>query len=654
MPVDIGPRIGIDGEAEYRRQLNNIIQQSRTLASEMRAVTSAFDDGDRSEEALAAQTEVLNRQIENQRQRLEQLQYGLSRATDLYGEADSRTQRWQQAVNNATTEMNRMERQLDNLSTAADDAADSISDMDDTTSTFSDMLSAGAIIEGVKSIVSTISDISESAMEYRNIMASLEVSSNAAGYTAEQTADTFSKLYGVLGDEQATATTIANLQAIGLSQGDLTRLTEGAIGAWARYGDSIPIDSLSEAINETIQTGTVTGAFADVLNWAGTSEDAFNEALQGANTSAERANIVLQELSRQGLMEAGAAWQQNNADIVATNQATNEMNESFARISEMATPVIAELKSAVADLLSGILDMIENKDPWLSVIIGAATAFGTLAVALNIGKMIDSVKTSILALNAALSANPIALVVAAIAGLVAAIVYLWNTNEGFRNFVISAFNTIKQAALDLANAIKNFFTVTIPGAFNTAKNKAIEIKNNIMTTFNNLKNGIRNTVSNIKNAIVSGIGEAIEFIKGLPAKAVGWGKDFINGLADGIIDAAKGLVEKVKNIAGDIASFLHFSRPDRGPLRDYESWMPDMIDGMVAGIEANAHRLQNAVAGMAGGMTLNTAGAIGQAGGGNQFSIVVNPAPGMDEEQLANLVMQKMEHMVRQREGVWA
>lgn len=654
MPVDIGPRIGIDGEAEYRRQLNNIIQQSRTLASEMRAVTSAFDDGDRSEEALAAQTEVLNRQIENQRQRLEQLQYGLSRATDLYGEADSRTQRWQQAVNNATTEMNRMERQLDNLSTAADDAADSISDMDDTTSTFSDMLSAGAIIEGVKSIVSTISDISESAMEYRNIMASLEVSSNAAGYTAEQTANTFSKLYGVLGDEQATATTIANLQAIGLSQGDLTRLTEGAIGAWARYGDSIPIDSLSEAINETIQTGTVTGAFADVLNWAGTSEDAFNEALQGANTSAERANIVLQELSRQGLMEAGAAWQQNNADIVATNQATNEMNESFARISEMVTPVIAELKLAVADLLSGILDMIENKDPWLSVIIGAATAFGTLAVALNIGRMIDSVKTSILALNAALSANPIALVVAAIAGLVAAIVYLWNTNEGFRNFVISAFNTIKQAALDLANAIKNFFTVTIPGAFNTAKNKAIEIKNNIMTTFNNLKNGIRNTVSNIKNAIVSGIGEAIEFIKGLPAKAVGWGKDFINGLADGIIDAAKGLVEKVKNIAGDIASYIHFSRPDRGPLRDYESWMPDMIDGMVAGIEANAHRLQNAVAGMAGGMTLNTAGAIGQAGGGNQFSIVVNPAPGMNEEQLANLVMQKMEHMVRQREGVWA
>lgn len=654
MAVDIGPRIGIDGEAEYRRQLNNIIQQSRTLASEMRAVTSAFDDGDRSEEALAAQTEVLNRQIENQRQRLEQLQYGLSRATDLYGEADSRTQRWQQAVNNATAEMNRMERQLDNLSTAADDAADSISDMDDTTSTFSDMLSAGAIIEGVKSIVSTISDISESAMEYRKIMASLEVSSESAGYTAEQTADTFSKLYGVLGDEQATATTIANLQAIGLSQGDLTRLTEGAIGAWARYGDSIPIDSLAEAINETIQTGTVTGSFADVLNWAGTSEDAFNEALQGANSSAERANIVLQELSRQGLMEAGTAWQQNNADIVATNQATNEMNESFARISEMATPVIAELKSAVADLLSGILDMIENKDPWLSVIIGAATAFGTLAVALNIGKMIDSVKTSILALNAALSANPIALVVAAIAGLIAAIVYLWNTNESFRNFVISAFNIIKQAALDLANAIKNFFTVTIPGAFNIAKNKAIEIKNGIMTTFNNLKNGIKNTVSNIKNAIIDGISAAVDFIKGLPAQAVGWGKDFINGLADGIVSAAQGLVEKVKNIAGDIASFLHFSRPDRGPLRDYETWMPDMIDGMIAGIEANAHRLQNAVAGMAGGMALNTAGAIGQAGGGNQFSIVVNPASGMDEEQLANLVMRKMEHMVRQREGVWA
>ena len=140
--------------------------------------------------------------MENKRQRLEQLQDGLSRATDLYGEADSRTQRWQQAVNNATTEMNRMERQLDNLSTAADDAADSISDMDDTTSTFSDMLSAGVLFEGVKSIVSTIPDHSDSALHYRQIIASLQEFTDTAGHQSEQTANTINKTDGMLGPAQ--------------------------------------------------------------------------------------------------------------------------------------------------------------------------------------------------------------------------------------------------------------------------------------------------------------------------------------------------------------------------------------------------------------------------------------------------------------------
>ena len=77
MAVDIGPRIGIDGEKEFRQNLANINQQLRTLGSEMQAVTSQFDANDRSQEALAAQTNVLNRQIDAQQQKLQQLQHGL-------------------------------------------------------------------------------------------------------------------------------------------------------------------------------------------------------------------------------------------------------------------------------------------------------------------------------------------------------------------------------------------------------------------------------------------------------------------------------------------------------------------------------------------------------------------------------------------------
>lgn len=190
-------------------------------------------------------------------------------------------------------------------------------------------------------------------------MGTLEVSSEAAGYTAEQTAQTYERLYSVLGDNQTAATTVANLQAIGLSQEDLMLVTDSAIGAWARYGDSIPIDGLAESINETIQAGQVTGTFADVLNWAGTSEDDFNVKLANANGTTERANIVLQELTRQGLAEAGQAWIDTNDDIVATNESQAKFEEAQAKLGEKLTPVktfLTELAVGGFDILSGSID----------------------------------------------------------------------------------------------------------------------------------------------------------------------------------------------------------------------------------------------------------------------------------------------------------
>ena len=338
MAVNIGPRIGIDGEAQFRKEISNLIQQQKTLASELKAVTSAFDKNDKSQESMTAQTKVLSQQIQVQQQRVEKLSQGLSESAKQFGETDSRTLKWKQSVNEATTELNRMKSQLSGLENSVDDVGDAMDDAGNSTSSFGSILGAGALIEGAKAIVGAFGDIIESTKEYRKIMASLETSSQAAGYTTEQTTETFRRLYGVLGDDQTAATATANLQAVGLSQEQLTGLTDAAIGAWARYGDSIPIDSLSEAINETIKTGTVTGTFADVLNWAGQSEDDFNAKLAEASNESERANMVLQAMVDQGLAQAGEAWQQNNQDIVAANEAQADLNESLGDLSKYSFP----------------------------------------------------------------------------------------------------------------------------------------------------------------------------------------------------------------------------------------------------------------------------------------------------------------------------
>lgn len=112
MSVDIGPRIGIDGEAEFRKNLNNINQQLKTLGSEMKAVTSAFTDSDDAQKALTAQAGVLTRQIETQEAKLAELKKGYEQAAKSLGETDTKTLRWAQAVNDATTTLNQMKSQL--------------------------------------------------------------------------------------------------------------------------------------------------------------------------------------------------------------------------------------------------------------------------------------------------------------------------------------------------------------------------------------------------------------------------------------------------------------------------------------------------------------------------------------------------------------
>lgn len=706
MAVNIGPKIGVDGEAEYRKQLNNIIQQAKTLSSEMKAVTSAFDANDKSQEKVSAQSNVLTKQIEVQKQRIDQLTKGLNEATKEFGTADTRTQKWQQAVNEATTDLNRMQRELKDLDNSVDDVSDSMKEAEKSTSSFGDVLKAGAIIEGVKSIASSIKDIAESVVEYRKIMGTLEVSSQKAGYTASETEETYKSLYGVLGDEQTAATTTANLQALGLAQLDLQEVINGTIGAWSLYGDSIPIDSLAESINETMRSGQVTGTFADVLNWgskegekfgvtlkdnteenkkwnesvmsAVTAEDFFNLALEDAENQAERVNLVVQALANQGLTDLGQAWKDNNADIVEANYATESLNQAYSRLSEMVLPIITTIKQTVADLLNGFLDLVEQQSPIIGVIIGVATAFTVLAVAMNIVSLINTVKNAMFGLFAAMAANPFVFIAAAIAGLVAGIAYFVSTNEeaqealkgaweSITNAVSSAIETIKSVLNTVIEFVKNnwqglllFLVNPLLGAFKIVYDNCEDFREtinnlvkNIKEGFERMKEGIATTVGNIRDAIVNGIQKAVDFITSLPKKALQWGKDFIQGLINGIKSMISKVTDAVKGVADKIKSFLHFSKPDEGPLREYETWMPDMIDGMVKSLNASSYKLENAVGNMVLNMVPNLTIPTTGMSGGNTFSITVNAAQGQSEEAIAELVMNKLQHEVRQREVVF-
>lgn len=150
------------------------------------------------------------------------------------------------------------------------------------------------------------------------------------------------------------------------------------------------------------------------------------------------------------------------------------------------------------------------------------------------------------------------------------------------------WNNIKSAASNIWNAIKS-----------SVSNIASNIKTSAINAFQSMVSGIGSALSGLGGIIQSGFQSAINFITSLPGKAIAWGRDFIDGLKDGILSGISGIVDAVKGIGDKIRSFLHFSRPDEGPLRDYETWMPDMMKGLAQGIYDNLPVLDKAVSAVA-------------------------------------------------------
>lgn len=156
--------------------------------------------------------------------------------------------------------------------------------------------------------------------------------------------------------------------------------------------------------------------------------------------------------------------------------------------------------------------------------------------------------------------------------------------NAFGKAVSNIWNGIATTTSNITNSIKNW----VVNAFNAAKTSAIN-------AFNSMRSGIQTAVNSIKTAIVNGFNNAVSFIKSLPKQAFTWGKDMITGFKNGITNAMNSLLNSVKNVANKIKSYLHFSRPDVGPLRDYETWMPDMISGLSKTLDAASPTLLDTV-----------------------------------------------------------
>jgi hypothetical protein len=323
----------------------------------------------------------------------------------------------------------------------------------------------------------------EGSREYRTEMGKLDTAFQVSGHSSEAAKQTYSDLNAVLGDSGQAVEAAQHLAKLTKNEQELQTWTDICTGVYATFGESLPIEGLTEAANETSKTGILTGGLTDALNWAGINEEKFQEKLDKCTNEQQRQKLIMDTLNGT-YSEASDQYKETNKDVIASEKAQEKLTDAMAELGRIGEPILTAIKDKVGDMataavphikdfIQAIKDTItwvkENEDTihkWVGVILGAATAIGIFLLILNWGTImtaavsaLNKVKLAIVAMNTAILANPIAIIVALIAGLVVAFIYLWNNVEGFRKFWIDAWAKIKEIAADAGAAISKFFSL---------------------------------------------------------------------------------------------------------------------------------------------------------------------------------------------------
>ena len=501
----------------------------------------------------------------------------------------------------------------------------------------------------VAALAASINELVSVTNEFQEDMGKLSVAAQQNNVATDAANGAYRDMVGILGETDQSVEAVNHLFALcGENTQALSDWTNIASGVYATFGDSLPLEGLTEAANETAKVGQVTGPLADAINWASeaavqqgvalsgnqaaidaynsalasgaTQEDAFNAALAACNTEQERAQLITDTLN--GVYaEAGAQYQQTNADVIAYRQSQSDLTAAMSSLGQAFMPIVTGLTNVATMLLSGVQPAVQwfvtNLPIIAPILAGIATTIGLLAVVLNastIATTAQTVATNAAAaaqglLNAVMSANPIALIVVLIAGLVVAIIGLWNNSEAFRNFVTSAFQQIQQVAQVVIDAIVNFFTVTVPNAIGVVIGFFQNLWNSIVSVFNGALSTVSGFVSSVvsfftvsvPNAVsnmLSAAGRIPGQIASFLGSALSSAASFVGSFASSAIQAAS---QFVSNIVSGLSGLA-------GRVMSVGS---DIVHGIWSGISGAAGWLMNQISGFANNIVSGIKGFFG-------------------------------------------
>ena len=357
----IKSQIILEGEKEYRSACKGINTSLREIGSEMKLATAEFGDNAESIDALTRKQDILKKSLEEQAKKAKAAEDALKKMRDGGIEPTNPAyKKMQTALNNTKADMVKIQKEIDDTSEKLKKSKIDWESVGDTVGKVGKAIGAGVAAMGaaIGAAAGAFLGLAESTREARVNMGKLETGFTTAGHSAEDAKKTYTELYGILGDDGQATEAAAHLAKLTKNEKELATWTDIATGVYATFGDSLPIENLTEAANETAKTGAITGGLADALNWAGVSEDEFQASLDKCSTEQERQALITKTLN--GLYsDAAEKYREVNGDIIDAQKATASLNSAMAELGAIAEPIVTKLKQLAAELLQQITPFVE-------------------------------------------------------------------------------------------------------------------------------------------------------------------------------------------------------------------------------------------------------------------------------------------------------
>lgn len=724
------------------KQYQNAVKQS---ADEHTQLGEKLENAKGKLASIEVQCGKNSKEYEEQKRAVDDLQKQYDESTTAQDKNKKSLSQLAIQMNNAKADVIKTTKEIDNLGKESDDSAKQVDDLskkmgdaDGASKNLNDGFTVlkgtmanlasqaiSKVVDGFKSLVGGAVDYQKSMEYYTTSFTVMTGSADKASETVKKLADIGAKTPFDM-PQLADATSL--LMNFGFNAddavdsmmmlGDISQGSADKLDSISRaYGKMSSAQKVSlEDINMMIDAGF--NPLQEISEHTGESMQSLYDRISHGKMSVDE----ITESMKRSTSEGGKYFKSMDAQSQTLDGRLSTLSDTInSKLGEALHPILQKaadewipnitnaidnmdidsVVSVIDDIISGVGDLfgfiMNNGDTIISLVAGIGTAMMVWNVASMINGVVSAVKAFQVAnegasvaqalLNGVMNANPIMLVATLLAGLIATIVTLWNTNEGFRNAVISVWNAFKNTVGNAITAVGGFVGNLISwfqalpgriGAFlggvignvqNWASNmvsRASEAGSNfvnrVVSFIRGLPSAVWNWLSNTLNNAWNFAGQLaragvnaasglvhniINTIRSLPGQLFNWGVDMVKGIANGIRNAIHHVTSAVSDVANKIKSFLHFSRPDEGPLAEYESWMPDMVDGLSDSLRKASPELISQTEALASGMSdaFNVNSGI-SVSGGRSYDYMVEAFKGalsqvkieMDDEEMGHFV----------------